>query len=163
MTRPKRYHNVYSWLRESGGSREANVNGSSTPVLFEYEAPESSIFLERMIISIIDFGAHDAALYGNGIILTNGIKVEVIEDDGSVHLDLLDGETIKSNGDWHAVCYDYTYHDIGTGDSIGTVRWTFGRTGEPLQLFEGEILRVTIQDDLTGLSNHTFQVQGVST
>lgn len=159
----KKYHNLYAWLRESGGSRNAAVDGSSTAVLFEYEALEIRTSVERMIISIVDNGSHDAALYGNGLILTNGIKVEIVDTEGDVHLDLMDGETIKSNGDWHGVCYDYTYHDIGQGDNIGTVRWTFGKTGEPLELYAGEILRVTIQDDLTALTSHTFSIQGILT
>jgi hypothetical protein len=150
---------VFKWLRESGGSRDANVNGSSTPVLFEYTSTEDHVNVTRMLVTITDAGTFDALLYGNRVVLVNGIKVEIIRD-GAVHLDLLDGEEITSNTDWAAICHDFTYHDIGSGDNRATVRWTFKHSGHPLTLLTGDILRVTIQDDLTGLTGHYFQIQG---
>jgi hypothetical protein len=150
---------IYKWLRETGGSRDAAVNGSSTPEVFEWVAPEDQALISRLIVSYVDTGTFDAALYGNGIILTNGIKVEVIEADDTV-LDLLDAEPIKSNGDWQSLSYDFAYNDIGTGDNVATIRWTFSRAGRPLVLHAGDRFRVTIQDDLTGLTSHYFQIQG---
>jgi hypothetical protein len=152
---------LYHWLRESGGSRDAAVNGSSTPVVFEWVSTEDHAYISRLVVSYVDTGTFDAALYGNGIILTNGISVEVVEN-GTV-LDLLDGETVKSNADWQAVSYDFHYNDIGQGDNVASIRWTFARAGHPLELNEGDSLRVTIQDDLTGLTSHYFQLQGYQT
>ena len=152
-------NHVFKWLRESGGSRDANVNGLGTPVLFEYTATEDHVDVARMIVAITDTGTFDATLYGNRVVLVNGILVEVIRD-GAVILDLLDGHPIHSNTDWAAMCHDFTYHDIGTGDNRATVRWTFAHSGYPLSLMEGDILRVTIQDDLTTLTGHYFQIQG---
>ena len=150
---------VFKWLRESGGSRDASVNGLGTPVLFEYLCTEDHVDVTRMIVTITDSGTFDALLYGNRVVLVNGIKVEIIRD-GEVHLDLLDAEPILSNTDWAAMCHDFTYHDIGTGDNRATIRWTFAHSGFPLVLLDGDILRVTIQDDLTTLTGHYFQIQG---
>ncbi len=157
--RPGANAHVFQWLREEGGSRDANVNGSSTPVLFEYTATEDHVDVARMIVTITDTGTFDATLYGNRVVLVNGIKVEVIRD-GAVLLDLLDGHPIHNNTDWAAMCHDFVYYDIGTGDNRATVRWTFAHSGYPLSLREGDTLRVTIQDDLLTLSGHYFQIQG---
>jgi hypothetical protein len=150
---------VFQWLRESGGSRDANVNGSITPVLFEYTVTEGHADITRMIVAITDSGTFDATLYGNRVVLVNGIKVQIIRD-GAVLLDLLDGEPVLSNTDWAALCHDFTYHDIGTGDNRATIRWTFAHAGSPLSLQVGDTLRVTVQDDLTELTGHYFQIQG---
>jgi hypothetical protein len=150
---------VFKWLRESGGSRDANVDGASTPVLFEYVSTEDHVDVTRMIVTITDAGTFDALLYGNRVVLVNGIKVEIIRD-GAVILDLLDGHPIHSNTDWAAMCYDFTYHDIGSGDNRAVIRWTFAHAGHPLSLSEGDTLRVTIQDNLEALTGHYFQIQG---
>lgn len=152
---------ILKWLREEGGSRNAAVNGSSTPVLFEYTSTEDTVEVARLIISIVDSGTFDAEKYGNGLVLTNGIKLEVINSEGGVVLDLLDGEEIKTNADWQAMCFDFHYNDIGTGDNVAVMRWTFERAGEPLLLPEGSKLRITVQDNLTGLTAHYFQLQGI--
>ena len=158
--RPRRGNpHLFKWLRESGDSRDASVNGSGTAVPFEYTATEDHVHITRMIVTITDTGTFDATLYGNRVILVNGIKVEIIRD-GAVHLDLLDGHPIHSNTDGAALCHDFTYHDIGTGDNRATIRWTFAHTGHPLTLLAGDIFRVTIQDDLETLTGHYFQIQG---
>ena len=158
MSAPPANLPLYHWLRETGGSRDASVNGAITPVVFEWESTEDHAYISRIIVSIVDSGTFDATLYGNRIELPNGILVEVIEN--GVVYDLTEGEPITSNSEWAAMCYDFNYIDIGTGDNVAVIRWTFARAGHPLELNEGDKLRVTIQDDLTGLTAHYFQLQG---
>ena len=158
MSAPPANLPLYHWLRETGGSRDASVNGAITPVVFEWESIEDHAYINRMIVSIVDAGTFDATLYGNRIELPNGILVEVIEN--GIVTDLTEGEPITSNSEWSAMCYDFHYIDIGTGDNVAVIRWTFARAGHPLELNKGDKLRVTIQDDLTGLTAHYFQLQG---
>jgi len=152
-----KYTHVYKWLKD-GSTVEANVNGASVAKVYKYEvAATRTLSLERMIVYIKDTGTFDADLYGNGAILGNGILVSVEYADGT-SLDLLDGEPVKTNSHWAALCHDVTYHDIGTGDNIATVRWTFGRAGAPLILEVGDSIEVTIQDNLTVLTGQRFQI-----
>lgn len=151
-------HHIFKWLRDSEGNRNANVNGSAEPAIFEYTAPEDHVDISRLIVTIVDEGKFQTAYYGNRISLTNGIKVEIV-DNGNL-LDLLDGETIKTNVGWASLCHDFTYFDIGIGNNMATMRWTFAKAKYPLILFKGQTFRVTIQDDLTGLVEHFFQIQG---
>jgi hypothetical protein len=138
------------------------VNGSVTAVEFEWVNDKSTIcHVNRLILHYVDTGTFDAAKYGNGVTLTNGIKLELIADDGAtVVLDLLDGFPIKTNSEWAAVAYDWKSIDIGTGDDAATVRFTFGNSGDALYVAPGEAVRMTVQDDLTGLTSHTAKIQG---
>lgn len=156
------YHNRFKWLRNAAVSAEANVNGSSTPVDFFYTVPAGdTVDIERLIIYVKDFGTFDADLYGNGAVLTNGIDVKVVRSGGAEE-DLLDGLPVKTNAEWMALAHDFIYNNIGTGDNVATVRWTFGKSGVPLRLEAGDRFVVTINDDLTVLTGHRFQIQGVA-
>jgi len=151
----------YKHLRNPlNNSADANVDGSVTPVKFEYTSENRYSFIYRLIVYVEDAGIR-AALYGGISALTNGIKVEVIEADGTtVKLDLLDSDTVNSNGEWASVCYDVAFHTFPSGHDAMAVRWTFPRAGSPLILGPGEIFRVTIQDNLTALTKQHFFVEG---
>ena len=155
--------NFYKWLK-NGSSREAAVDGSVTAVTFEYD-PADLVDWERMIIYIQGSGtpAWTAATYANRAVLTNGIKVEVVNsDDDSVVQDLLDGFPIKADHEWKALCHDYLPNDYGSGDEVVSIRWTVAKAGKPIRLQLNQKIVVTIQDDLTDLTHHWFQVQGYS-
>ena len=77
-----------------------------------------------------------------------------------VLLDLTDGLPIKKNADFGRVCYDQKISNIGAGTDIIQVRWTFARAGAPLKMEDGDKLVITFNDDFTGLTDHTFMVQG---
>ncbi len=150
---------IYKWL-VNGSSRDADVDGSSTPVVFSYVAP-ARCRIYRMIVFIQDSGTFDAEKYGNGVTLTNGISVKQVYLDAS-ELDLCDGHDVVSNAGWQAMCHDFAHNAIGTGDEVASVRWTFAKAGRPLTLETGESFKVTINDNLTGLEAHYFQIQGVT-
>jgi hypothetical protein len=148
------------WLKD-GSTVEANVNGSSAAATYKYTVAAGDLLeLERMLIYIKDFGKFDADLYGNGAILTNGILITIERADGS-SVDLVDGEPVKTNAHWAALCHDLVFHDTGTGDVVATARWTFARAGGPLVLEAGDSIEVVIQDNLTVLTGHRFQIQGL--
>jgi hypothetical protein len=81
---------------------------------------------------------------------------------GKVILDLMDGSNVKSVVGWAEHCYDITEHSFGSGNNFVVVRWTFEHAGRPLILdsFNDEKLVVTINDDLSSLVHHEFQIQG---
>jgi hypothetical protein len=129
------YINEFIFLR-NGASRDANVKGDVTPVEFSYTVPAGDTLLVNRLI----------AYY---------------QDTGNFQ-DLMDGFDIKTNAEWAGRCYDWQYISTGVGDNVAAVRWTFGRTGRPIPLLEGEKIVVTINDDMTFLTGATFQIQGVS-
>lgn len=149
---------VFAYCR-NGGSHEAVVDGSVTPVEFTFTPPgDAPVLLSRMIVLLGDTGSLDTDAYGNGVALATGIEVE------AGGLDLLAGEPIKANLDWAGYCHDIVFHDFGGSTTrYFTVRWTFSASGKQVRLDPGEEFVVRINDDLTGLAYHRFMVQGHQT
>ena len=152
--------NVYKFLLNAA-SRDMAVNGSVTPVVFEWENTTGvTVYVHRMLIYYADAGTFDANLYANGAILTNGIEFKHVNAADEVILDLMDGFPVKTNSHWSALCYDWQYNAVGTGDNTASVRWTFDKAGKSIQVADGEKLQMTINDNLTGLTEHFAQIQG---
>ena len=150
--------------RDNDGSGVDNAIGdyASAAAAFKVTAPEDTVLaLNRIIISVEDAGTFDSGAYGNGIVLTNGIKVQTYDPNtGEVCCDLTNGNEIKTNADWAAYCHDVTLHNFGAGNPLLTVRWTFGKAGAPLYIKSGREFRVVLNDDFSDLVGHKFQVQG---
>lgn len=156
---PKSYH-LFDHLRLNGtGTYEQASDYSVTPGRFWVEYAEP-VVINRMIGSYEDNQSIAASEYGAGPALTNGIKISIEDANDDEIVDLIEGRTVKTNADWTSFCYDASPIDYGTGANYMAIRWTFGRTGMPLILEAGWKLIMTISDDLSGLTSHTFQAQG---
>lgn len=146
------------------GSKLANVNGSVTPQVFKLTdlGADNVLEVERLIVHLADTGSLDSGSYGNNITMTNGILVAVhAKSDDSVVQDLTDGLPILTNSHWGRMCYDVDPLAFGLGDESMNVRWTFSKAGKPIELTPDQYIGVTIRDDLSGLSDHTFFFNGV--
>ncbi len=150
---------------DGSGTKNAVGDYSSSATKFLIKPPSDETFIiERLIVSVEDGGSFDAAKYGNGITLTNGMHVHE-EVNGVQKLDLIDaggGQTIKTNADWGALCYDADVKTWGTGNQVLLVRWTFSKAGAPVRLDGaiGEELTITLNDDFSALVDHRFMAQG---
>jgi len=154
---------IFRYLDTDGdgsGTKNAIGDYSVTPTDFYIQDATANIHLNRMLVTVEDSGAFDAEHYGNGVTLTNGIKVSVTDAEDNELIDLTDGLVIHTNADWGRQCYDVDVKTWGTGDEVALVRWTFDRTGHPLIITRNKKLKVTLNDDLTALVGHFFQVQG---
>jgi hypothetical protein len=157
---------IYRLLDTNGdgtGTKNANGNYSSVAEEFYIENTdvEDGMIIERMLITLQDGVGMRAAYYGNlGGPLTNGWEPVVKDDTDSVILRLGDNLPIKTNAGIGRVCYDVDIKTWGAGDDVLVARWTFGRSGQPLFLPLGYKLAITFSDDLSGLVNHYFTVQG---
>jgi hypothetical protein len=75
-------------------------------------------------LNIRDVGTVNADTFGALSELTNGCKFEVRRGEAQVTtLDLLDGQTIKNNGDWAHVCFDQNISAAAAGAKQVTARW----------------------------------------
>lgn len=144
----------------NGTGTTSAIGDYSTPTSFFITPPTGEIYvLERFLVQIRDALALSADDYGNLTALTNGIVVKVTDASGDV-VELTDGMPIKSNADWAMHCYDSDPDNYGNGDNFIHVRWTFSKAGYPISLTEGQSLVALMQDNLTGLVQHTFKVEG---
>lgn len=153
---------ISTQLATSGGATNMNVNGASTPVLFKY-TPGTGVNapIHRIIVSVADVGTLDTDAYGNGITVTNGIKLEVWRGGVPV-MSILDGITVKINPDWGRVGFDIALQAYGSGEEILSCKLDFSANAHPVLLRNAynEELVCTIQDNLTGLTSQYTHVIG---
>lgn len=145
------------------GTTNAIGDYSSTPLSLRYRPTNATeeFIIHRMIISVEDAGNFDADQYGNGITLTNGLRIYVKNSSDDI-LEEITSFPILSSGDLAAHCHDVTLFSFGIGNNILTARWTFQKSGIPIVLrgTESEYLEVYLNDDFTGLIKHRFVIQG---
>ena len=152
---------VSSYLDEhllNGGSREANVDGSVTPVEFSFTATRLCE-INRMLIAITDSGTVTSDTYGALSTLTNEVEFEHVAADMTVTQIL--SYPIR-NSDWRGRMYNFDEDSFSGGGSVKSLsgRWTFKAAGAGLWLHSGDSLVIRINDDLTGLTTHRFIIQG---
>lgn len=153
---------IYRLLDTNGdgtGTKNANGNYASAADEFYFKAAKDT-FIHRLIIHIVDTQGMDAVKYGNTAALTNGYVMKIQNRAQTDVLDLCDGLTIKTNGDIGRNCYDVDLKSWGTGNEFLQARWTFTAAGQPLFLRAGYEFSITFNDDLSGLIEHYFKLQG---
>ncbi len=156
--------NMLFELLMDGATIDMSVKGDVTAVEYEYQCPaDKVVFLERSGIVIQD-GGIAPALFGGIAALSTGLKIEhIAADTTTVKLDFTVDITIKKNSHFAL----FAGNDVPILDTVGAnandvvvIRWTIGRIGSPLLLVEGESFRVTVQDDLTNITEMLWMVQG---
>ena len=156
-------------LSQDGADVTFNANGnySVTAAYWEARPPAGEIwFVNRMLFEIEDSGLTGWATYGALAALTNGVEAQVVRGTGSgatvlEYLTDPNAGQVKTNHDWKFQKYDV---DLNAGPGVDFVsgRWTFGRSGPNSGLLldgdTDDALRLVMQDNLTGIDNHRFQV-----
>ncbi len=147
---------VYKHMKNPiGNSINLNVNGSITPVSFRYTCPDTTnVVLVRMNIQMDD-NAITYAKFGGIAALSNGVLIRICDREGKVNVDLLDGQTVKTNLNlaWLAG------FDVLT-DTAVLVRWTLERAGKQLLLRPGDFIELVVQDNLSSITAFSIMIQG---
>lgn len=155
---------IYQFLSTDGqGTGTIQANGNYSTVQGEFYITPGTAHryaIHRMLVHIQDTGPISADEYGALTALTNGVRVVIKDGTDTEILDLLAGTTVKSNAQWGQMCYDATPSTYGSGLDFVNVRWTFAKSGNPLLIQQNHKLSVLLDDNLSGLSAHTFLVQG---
>ncbi len=155
----------FEHLRDSGGSLDMAVDGSSSPKVFEYSPGEGNAHVVmRLLLYIEDTAVNRGDRYGNvSVPAGKGFLMQRIVG-GDVVQDLLDGVEVCNNNHVRSLSHDFDPVDwAGGGNKSGTSRWTFHRDGgkeEGLVLVGTDALRLTIRGDLQGLTAHYCKVRG---
>jgi hypothetical protein len=156
---------LYQFMSTNGdGTGTVNAIGDYSGSAEFYIAPPEGeyYYIKRMLVEIRDTNINNSNNYGALTELTNGVGLEVRDADQNTILDLMAGLPVTSNGSWARTCYDVSVFDLGNGADFVNVRWTFGATGGVIQLDGNKQQRLSIllDDDMTGLEEHYFKVQG---
>ena len=143
------------------GTGAYNLNANyATPTAFSVTVPAGETYnLARMLVFIEDNPGMDIQRYGNITALTNGVSFTATIGGETIVFD--GGVPVKTNGGYKALCYDAQIDDTGAGNDVFGARWTFTNYGGPLVLAEGDSFEVILEDNLTGLTTHSFFVEGI--
>ena len=143
---------IYKFVR-SGASIDMDVNGSITPVLFKWTVPAGvQARVTRLIIHLSDAGSQPGDFGGINGGVANGVLFHVFDENDVLTLDLLDGTSIKINGDYAHIAGVDIDVKTGTGLDSTVARATMAKTGASLLLLPGQYIGLTVQDDLTSIS-----------
>ena len=142
-------------IKDSGNSSDMNIDGSVTPVNFEYGPPAGEVWFLSAISFIIDdngtldgedFGSIVGGLPSGG---SNGLKVILRLDSSNNTL-----TNIRTNNEIATFFLDSTY----AGDQAGFLNSKTAFIGKlKIDPFvtrngdDGDLLRVTVQNDLSGV------------
>ena len=152
-------------LDETGdgtGNHHANVDGSGAPVVFKSICPAGQQYhVYALHIHIADDDVIKPETYGGVASLTNGIDLQVLDTDDSVIYNIFNGHTIKHNNDF-AGMGELATLDIGAGATYGVAVYVdFAKAyGGPLIMTTGQAFALTVNDNLSGLTDHHFFIQG---
>ena len=150
------------------GTKSATGDYDGDPTIFKIRAkPTEQIIIYRMLVHMEAASFANSDQYGSGPALANGIALYVADNDGVIQYYLTDpSHPVTANGEWAHQCYDYAHFDtqFGAGSEYAAVRWTFAKSGKPVELLPGWSICVLCEDDLTlgtrGLVEHQFMMQG---
>ena len=159
--------NIFRFLTDDGLVGNASNQEITGAADIHWTGPPSGEIWDiyRILVNIRDSGSVNNDTFGALSALSNGCLLSVRRGGptGTVTIDLLDGHTIKNNGDWSHYCYDMNISSISAGDKQVTARWTFTKGGKPIRLTGGlnEKLVIQTQDDTTGLVEFSIMAQGI--
>jgi len=147
------------WLRDGETTIDMAVDGSVTPVVYNYTAPSGQIVeLGAIKITVVDSGYHEARKFGAMLELTNGCDLEVVTAAGTA--DFFDGHPPVTNAEMGGFVSDYKLYNIGAGEDISIFTWELPRTVHPVTLHPGDEVRLRVNDDLTGLNRMKATIHG---
>ena len=147
-----------------GTTNNANSDFSGGVTEFIYTNTDSSntLFIGSLNIKIHDDGAFNLSEYGSiGSSLTNGINIYYTGATGTNRIDII-GTTfpIQKNSDYFNHTTDINIQDLGTGDSLISIDLNFQKNRSNIKLGITDKIAIELNDDLSSLTEHTFQVSG---
>ncbi len=147
-----------------GTTNNANndYSGGVTEFIYTNTDESNTLFVGSLNIKIQDDGAFNLAEYGSiGSSLTNGINIYYTGSTGTVRNDIV-GTTfsIHKNSDYFNYTTEVNIQDLGTGDSLISIDLNFQKNRSSIKLGITDRIAIELNDDLSNLTEHTFQITG---
>ena len=150
------------------GNKAFNLDYSAVAGQAIIKPPDNQIFvLHSFLIQYSDGGNFIQSVYGSlAAALTVGLIIGAYDRDDNLILSLTNGEPVKTNDQWLHLGYETVLQEWGVANTTtltGTMdHRTFG-TAFALNGNNGEYLKVTLNDNFTGLIDQTFLAKGYIT
>ena len=137
----------------------ADYSGTPQDFFIQQTGPYPFV-ISRVIIYLEDGGSFDTSGFANlGSPLPNGLQL-LWTDANDVPIKDVSGN-FQRNGDYARAAYDADVKTWGSGPQILVARLSFNRfTPDGLVLENGEKLKITAQDNFSGIIEHKYRVQG---
>ena len=144
--------NIFTFLKDDDGESNAvNIDDY-------YFIADRRCKITRIIVNIVDNGPPSPSVYGNSVVMENGLNLLFIDRNNNQQS--LIEQPVKKNSDWRKYCHDVESDEAGGGEGRVSVRWTFDKSGLPIKMRRNERLIMRVADDLTDLVGHYFHIQG---
>jgi len=143
------------------------VGTLNAPIIYEFRASADEGLkteIER-ILAVLHGTNLTPAKFGGLATLDNGVKFQICDEQSIAQKvypqDLAGFNTIKRNSDWVRFAGVDSIPITGSGNlGASLVRWTLGRGPGALWLPPGWAIQAIVQDDLTGTTPFTINIQG---
>lgn len=146
-------------VQDGDTNTDLSVDGSSTPVNFDYLIPDDESFLLSRLLFRLEDTAIAMTKFGGIAALTNGITIKILGTDlDNTKFDAFNGATIKKNDDFALIAGESIL--LGAGTDAFMVRYTLLKSGALMRIDGGERVRIVVADNLTGITEFHVTVQG---
>ena len=148
---------VGEFFRETGGSADLNVDGSTTPVEFTIAPPTGKKWFIHTVSLIMEDTAINFAKFGGRAALANGFDI-LVKEGGLPETSL---GTFNQNSDFYIFTTNITF-ESATTDVFAfevKVKELTGTTFE-LKASKSELLKVVVNDNLTTINRFNMLVRG---
>lgn len=160
---------VFKFLKDisNSDSIEMNVNGSITPKFFDYILVDSNPKIKGTWIARINFLTVNNGMTADNFFgltaLTSGITINVLDLSLNSVLDFTDDAPIKKAVDFAVLTGgdQVLFNITGGADDSSGIRWSLNKVGHPFFLKKGYRIRLTINDDLSALTQFRAKLQGI--
>lgn len=149
-----RFVNVFL---ENGGSGDMNVDGSITPVIFDYSNTPEEVIIGKIVFYLENTVVFSSDNFAGITALTNGLLLEV---DGATIANWKTNLDIVSSAPLIGGAAEV--FGVGTKGISGT--WPLDDTVKDIggiHLPAGELFKATVRDDLSTIGTFTMCIQGV--
>jgi hypothetical protein len=137
-----------------------DFSGGAQDFFIKNHAGIEDLSLFHATVTILFPGKIEFDKYGNLDALTNGIKVSITDQDDDEIESLAGGGVIKDITDWFLHAPQETVLDSIANKTLIVLRWDFREHGSPIRLREGWSLRLTLNDNFSGLDRHVACIKG---
>lgn len=148
------------------GTGQTNANGDYSTEAAEFLIRPNErtgiLYVWRILITVRDGAPFNASGYGGiGAGLNNGVSL-LWQRRGELVNDFMDGVPVKANADYARQMCNLQISSFGAGDDYLAAICQMSGFGKPVTLdpSKGDTLGITFTDDLSGLVQHYFLVQG---
>ena len=154
---------VFSAHLYNGADTEMDIDGtvSAGPITFRHTVPAGEVhFMFHIVIHLLD-GTVNLDQFGGIGTLSEGVLLCFYNSNDELILDPTDGHPIVDLSDFSIFTGIFLDKTVGNVNDVFIASWAIKDTyGGPIRMGPGDYIQLTIQDDLTELTEFHIFVHG---